>query len=157
ASGATQEKVFDVAGGDDGATVDIATCAASGGGRDALCAVWEDPEFDPGERAFYYARVLEDPVCRWSTRLCNAQGIDCSDPASVPRASAPRCDPRSRKRPRGRAGPPRSGYRPGGTAGARGGARYGRRPGSDVLSLPLRIEPPPATFDPVTTALRVTV
>ena len=32
-----------------------------------LKAVWKDPEFNSENRAFYYARVLENPTCRWST------------------------------------------------------------------------------------------
>ena len=71
-TGATQEKVYDVAGdAQNGATVDEATCQESGPGSDRLCAVWEDPKFKPAEDAFYYVRVLENPVCRWSQRLCN--------------------------------------------------------------------------------------
>ncbi|HNN56583.1 MAG TPA: DUF3604 domain-containing protein, partial [Novosphingobium sp.] len=27
--------------------------------------VWSDPEFDPGQRAFYYVRVLEIPTPTW--------------------------------------------------------------------------------------------
>ena len=27
--------------------------------------MWSDPEFNPGQRAFYYVRVLEIPTPRW--------------------------------------------------------------------------------------------
>jgi len=79
--GETFEVVYDVAcsGGasvdpdthrcpDNGARVDLSDCGIS---RDAgaaqLQTLWRDPAFDPGQRAFYYARVLENPTCRWST------------------------------------------------------------------------------------------
>ena len=76
-SGAPHEKVYDVAGNaGNGAGVDPATCEPTGAGAAELCAVWEDPEFDPAERSFYYARVLENPTCRWSTRVCKAAGVD---------------------------------------------------------------------------------
>jgi len=42
-------------------------------GSEQLCAVWEDTDFDPAERAFYYVRVLERPVCRYSTLICQQQ------------------------------------------------------------------------------------
>jgi hypothetical protein len=53
---------------DNGATVNLETCAVSEDvGASQLIVVWEDPDFDPAEKAFYYVRVLENPKCRWST------------------------------------------------------------------------------------------
>ncbi|NNE19479.1 MAG: DUF3604 domain-containing protein [Myxococcales bacterium] len=93
AEGNPQEKVFNVAGGDRAADVDIRTCEPSGQGYASLCTVWADPEFVPEERAFYYARILENPVCRWSTLLCNELGVDCADIANVPADFAECCSP----------------------------------------------------------------
>ncbi len=71
ASGEPHEEVFDVAGDADAAApVDLASCAPSPVGADALCAVWEDPSFDPAVPAVYYGRVLENETCRWSQRDC---------------------------------------------------------------------------------------
>lgn len=94
AAGETHELVYEVAGDpDNGASVDPATCETSGDGADALCDVWTDPAFDPSEPAFYYARVVENPTCRWSQHLCNAAGVDCARlPAGDPLAAC--CDPR---------------------------------------------------------------
>ena len=93
--GEARERVFEVAGDpDDGASVDLETCATSGRGFESLCARWTDPDFDPRQPAFYYARVVENPTCRWSTWACNAHRVDCSAPESVPPELADCCDER---------------------------------------------------------------
>lgn len=81
--GKAQFAVFDVAGGDNGASVDPLTCEPKGDGADSLCAVWQDPSFDPASPAFYYVRVLENPSCRWQAYQCNDAGVDCAVPATV--------------------------------------------------------------------------
>ncbi len=72
--GVSRVEVFDVAGGDNGASVDPQTCEPQGAGTDSLCAVWTDPAFDPGQPAYYYVRVVENPSCRWSVEDCQALG-----------------------------------------------------------------------------------
>ena len=89
AGGITHEQVFDVAGhADNGAGIDAATCAPTGSGASELCTVWRDPAFDPGQRAFYYVRLLENPTCRWSTRVCKASGVDPFSAACAAQAAA---------------------------------------------------------------------
>ncbi len=91
--GSTHEQVYEVAGDPaNGASVDLETCETSGQGFVSLCAVWQDPDFDAAESAFYYARVVENPSCRWSARQCLAAGVDCSAPDAVPEALASCCD-----------------------------------------------------------------
>jgi len=82
--GEPRERVIDVAGGDNGAGVDVATCQQRGAGSRGLCSVWTDPDFDPAAPAFYYGRVLENPSCRWSQYVCIAAGVDCGDPDAAP-------------------------------------------------------------------------
>lgn len=84
-SGSSRTLVYDVAGdADNGAGVNEQDCSSYGTGSNRLCAVWRDPDFDPGARAYYYARAVENPSCRWSARACIAQGIDCAALEGVP-------------------------------------------------------------------------
>jgi len=53
---------------DNGARVNLDDCSTTAGvGSAELKGLWQDPSFIPGQEAFYYVRVLENPVCRWST------------------------------------------------------------------------------------------
>ena len=80
ARGETHERVYDVAWsggrrpGPDGKlppvgnTVDASDASWQNSiGAAELATVRSDPDFDPGERAFWYVRVIEIPTPRWST------------------------------------------------------------------------------------------
>ena len=89
ADGQAREKVIDVAGAaNPEAGVDPETCAPTGRGNPQLCSVWEDPDFDATQPAFYYARVLENPTCRWSTFQCQAAGVNPFSPTCEQQAAA---------------------------------------------------------------------
>ena len=89
-SGETHERVFDVACSngltpdprthrcpDNGASVDLDDCSISLDKGDVeLVTLWSDPTFDPTERALYYARVLQNPTCRWSTWDAIRAGVE---------------------------------------------------------------------------------
>jgi len=79
--GKAQERVYDVAWADAdrrkpgkdgklppvGSTVDVASATWTNTiGDPELGAVWKDPDFDPTQRAFYYARAIEIPTPRWT-------------------------------------------------------------------------------------------
>jgi hypothetical protein len=79
ADGKTQEKVYDVVWSSDrkpgadgklpavGNTVDVTNATWKNTiGAPELIGTWVDPDFDPAERAFYYARVIEIPTPRWT-------------------------------------------------------------------------------------------
>ncbi|MEK9983842.1 MAG: DUF3604 domain-containing protein [Opitutae bacterium] len=87
--GDTHEEVIDVACANgaqvnpktnrcpaNGATVDLSDCSInSETGSAQISAFWRDPQFDPNIRAFYYARVIENPTCRWSTWDALREGV----------------------------------------------------------------------------------
>ncbi len=74
--GRSWQAVYDVAGRAGASELDLASCEIRGGGVDAACSVWSDPDFDPSRSAVYYARVVEVPSCRFSTWQCNALPVD---------------------------------------------------------------------------------
>ena len=95
ADGDTQEKVYNIAWSDNremdadgklplvGNTVDVAQASYSNSiGEPMLFAHWQDPDFDPAQRAFYYVRVLEIPTPRWTTHDAKFFGVDL--PSDVP-------------------------------------------------------------------------
>ncbi len=65
-----------------GNTVDVDSATyANTIGAASLATVWHDPQFDRKERAFYYVRVLEIPVPRWTTYDAAYFDIDVPDGA----------------------------------------------------------------------------
>ena len=88
-NGEHQERVYDVVCSDglvvnpstnrcpdNGAKVDIENCSVSkNSGATELKTFWLDPDFLMYQRAFYYVRVLENPVCRWSTWDSIREGV----------------------------------------------------------------------------------
>ena len=95
AAGRLQEKVYDVAWSGDrkpgadgklppvGNTVDVANATWTNTiGAPELITVWKDPDFDPAQRAFYYARVIEIPTPRWTAYDAKYFGVKM--PPEVP-------------------------------------------------------------------------
>ena len=68
----------------EGANLDITTATYTNSiGATTLATVWQDPEFNPAQEAFYYVRVLEIPTPRWSTFDAIALGKPPMDPATI--------------------------------------------------------------------------
>jgi hypothetical protein len=88
--GGVNEKVYDVVWGDAdrrkpgadgklppvGNTVDVAGATWTNTiGDPELITVWQDPDFDARQRAFYYVRVLEIPTPRWTAYDAKRFGV----------------------------------------------------------------------------------
>jgi hypothetical protein len=93
--GKTQEKVYDVVWSGDrkpgangklpsvGNTVNVAKATWKNSiGAPELSTTWKDPNFDPAQPAFYYARVIEIPTPRWTAYEAQRFGIKM--PPEVP-------------------------------------------------------------------------
>ena len=89
--GNTHEKVYDVVWADSdrralnadgkvppvGNTVDVENATWTNTiGDPELMTLWEDPDFDPDQRAFYYARVIEIPTPRWVLYDAKRYGVE---------------------------------------------------------------------------------
>ena len=60
-----------------GSTVDVETATYTNAiGEPFLEAFWQDPDFDPEQRAFYYVRVLEIPTPSWLAYDAVAFGVE---------------------------------------------------------------------------------
>ena len=92
-NGKLHEKVYDVAWSGDrkpgrdgklpsvGNTVDVKSATWTNTiGATELITVWQDPDFDPRQRAFYYARVVEIPTPRWTAYDAKYFGLKNLDP-----------------------------------------------------------------------------
>ncbi|MEH6634575.1 MAG: DUF3604 domain-containing protein [Halioglobus sp.] len=89
AQGQSREQVFNVAWSDErvlaadgslpavGNTVDLTTGKVDNAiGAGHLASVWQDPQFDSGQPAFYYTRVLQIPSARHSLLDAIALGME---------------------------------------------------------------------------------
>ena len=96
ADGTTREHVYDVAWWGErkpgkngklppvGNTVNAKTANFTNTiGASELATVWIDPSFDPKQKAFYYARVIEIPTPRWSTYEAFRFGVPIPEGAPV--------------------------------------------------------------------------
>ncbi len=102
AKGQLHEKIYDVAWSAGrkpdaktgklpsvGTTVDVDNATWTNTiGATELIAVWQDPDFDPAQRAFYYGRVIEIPTPRWTAYDAKYFGVKM--PKEVPMTTTER-------------------------------------------------------------------
>jgi len=97
AQGNSVEKIYDVAAAGQrkvnpesgllpaiGSSVNVSDASYENNiGATQLSAHWQDPDFDPRQNAFYYARAIEIPTPRYSTYDAKALGIEAPAPTSI--------------------------------------------------------------------------
>ncbi|MEE4190598.1 MAG: DUF3604 domain-containing protein, partial [Halieaceae bacterium] len=96
ADGQSQERIYDIALSDAGRrhadgsvapvgnTVDVAAATYTNSiGAPTLRVLWQDPDFDPAQQAFYYARAIEIPTPRWSTYDAQRLQVEAPSPTSL--------------------------------------------------------------------------
>lgn len=95
--GVSHEKVFDVAASaermpssgkgsisDVGNTVNVAQASYTNTiGSPELSVIWRDPDYDPTQEAFYYARAVEIPTPRYSTYDAKTAGVEAPEPQTI--------------------------------------------------------------------------
>jgi hypothetical protein len=100
--GKTHERIYDVVVSDGrkigsdgrckqdvGSTVDVKNATYTNTIGDALLmGYWQDPDFDPNERAFYYVRVITIPTPRWPAYDAAYFGVNV--PKEVPMTTTER-------------------------------------------------------------------
>jgi hypothetical protein len=91
--GSTGERVYDVALSNNRSvdpltgkaealrsTVNVEEASYSNSiGAVSFSTVWQDPEFDPEQQAFYYSRVIEIPTPRWTAYDANYFKLDAAE------------------------------------------------------------------------------
>jgi hypothetical protein len=66
------------------ADVDLTSCERTGEqGAPQLEVTFSDPDYSAEQPAFYYVRVLENPICSWTTLLANSSGSDLPEDVSA--------------------------------------------------------------------------
>jgi hypothetical protein len=97
ADGVGRERIHDVAASDGrlerasqdglppvGNTVDVDGASYENTiGAAELSTVWRDPDFDSGQQALYYARVIEIPTPRHSTYAAKTVGVEAPEPTTI--------------------------------------------------------------------------
>ena len=103
--GNTQERVIDIICAEDRkpdkngrcpdlrVAIDLKSCRADADrGAGSLTTIWQDDDYEIGQKAFYYIRVLEVESCRWSSYDAVRAGLSLSgeDPQGAPQRIAER-------------------------------------------------------------------